>query len=80
MSMPATTVGELRQLFEGVPDNTPLVGGLSDHTWRPVEAKVTTALCQPGKVGWNRRWVEDYGEELTPEATYGPRVQVLAVE
>lgn len=70
----ARNIGELRRLLEGASDDTPLVIAGGDHAYFAATAGFTTAL-------YSRRtgYTEDHGEALTPEATYGKRVNVLVV-
>lgn len=70
-----TNVKDLRRIIEGLPDDTVLVVPASDHSFHEV------GVC-PGTALFDRKslmWTQDCGEELTPEAEYGKRVNVLII-
>ncbi len=67
-------VKQLKAIIDKLPDETPIVTDHSDHSYRAASAQVTTGLLE----GRNQ-WSEDYGEEITPEKTYGKRMQVVLV-
>lgn len=73
--MSVRTVGDLRKLIDGKPDDMPLVRPAEDHEYRQAYAQVTTALKGRGGA-----YTEDHGEEVTPEAQWGKRVPVLLIE
>lgn len=67
-------VGRLKKLLETLPDDVMVLTGTSDHEYTEASVSVTTAL-NTGK----NDWMEDSGEDVTPEADYGKRVQILLV-
>lgn len=76
MTKRAMTVGELKELLADQPDELPILIPGSDHSYYEATARVGTALLEDASRG---QWTEDYGEETTPEATYGTRLAVLIV-
>lgn len=68
------TVGQLRKLIEGMPDGAKVLAPTRDHSYAEPRASRGTALYDR-KAGWT----EDHGEESTPEAEYGKRLDVLIV-
>jgi hypothetical protein len=68
-----TTVAKLKAAIADLPDDTPVLMPAEDHSYRLASFWPTTAL-QKG-----RSWTEDYGEETTPEAEWGKRVDVFVV-
>jgi len=73
--MKLLTVAHLRKLIEHLPDDTRVLRPASDHSYKPAEGMVGTALLESE----GNHWTEDYGEEMTPEADYGKRHKVLIV-
>jgi len=72
------TIGQFRLLTKDADDDTPLLIPGSDHSYRDAEATKTTALRE--KYGYNSYgWTEDYGEDMTPEAEYGKRTDVIVL-
>lgn len=69
------TVGELRAIIEGMPDNAPLLMPGSDHSYSP-------ASVSSGSARFKKRqgWTEDHGEDATPTEQYGEARLVLIVE
>lgn len=74
MARATRTVGQLRAIIRDLPDNTPVLCAFADHRYRQVEINPGTALY-----GKDYGWVEDHGEELTPEESEGKRVEVLII-
>lgn len=64
---------ELKIKADAAPDAVVLAPG-HDHSYRDVEVELTTALYHP-----QHGWTEDHGEELTPEAEWGRRRQVMVI-
>jgi hypothetical protein len=73
--MSIQTVGDLKKLLADVPDNTPVIGHMSDHTYFPAQLVFATALYEG-----HGSWCQDYGQKCTPEPAYGKRMSVLIVE
>lgn len=69
-------VGELKKKLEKVPDNVILVVPGNDHSYRECEVILTTGLYN----NMYGEWIEDFGEEYTPEYEYGTRYQILLIE
>lgn len=67
-------VGELKKLIDGVGDDVLILMSGSDHSLREAGATYSTVL-QEGR----RKFMEDYGEEMTPEAEYGKRIHALLI-
>lgn len=67
-------VGELKKTLENVPDDVPVLTSGRDHSYREVSALVGSALLEDGGT-----WTEDYGEEMTPEADFGRRLQAVII-
>lgn len=68
-------VKQLREIIQDMSDDVQLVGTSSDHSYRLVEVFPATALFNSS----SRNWTEDYGEDSTPEADYGKRMNVLVI-
>lgn len=72
-----TTVKQLKELIANLPDDAQVLVPGEDHSYRATRVEATTALREgSGRYGG---WTEDHGEELTPEADYGKRMQVVVV-
>lgn len=69
-------VRKLREIINGLPDDAQLVVPSSDHSYRFAKAIPSTALYDSEL----RLLTEDHGEDQTPEADYGKRIQVLVIE
>lgn len=69
------TAKELKKLLESVPDDTLIVSPGHDHNYREVRAWLDTALYDEDCDILS----EDHGEEITPEAECGTRINVLVV-
>lgn len=63
----------LKKLLATVSDDALIVLPSADHTYRKAQAQRTTALVDPMVIS------EDLGEDITPEAEYGQRVEVLVI-
>jgi hypothetical protein len=73
-------VGELKKVLGGVADDVSVVMDSDDHSYRETSALVSTALLQKRtKLDRWEIWTEDYGENETPEATFGKRVPVVVI-
>ena len=72
-----TTVKQLKELIANLPDDAQVLVPGEDHSYRAASVEATTALRE-GR-GRHSGWTEDHGEELTPEADYGKRMQVVVV-
>jgi hypothetical protein len=70
------TVGKLKELINDLPDNMPAIGIGTDHTYELISIKISTALFDSKEQVIN----EDHGENLTPEAKYGKRKEVLIIQ
>lgn len=73
------TVGKLRQMLEGVPDDVVVIGNECDHTYRPIWSisGYTTVLRDA-----DDQYTEDLfvGEELGEETEYGVRTKAFIIE
>lgn len=67
-------VKDLKAMLENAPDDAVIVVSGHDHGYTECSCLLTTALKED-----RFSWTEDFGEEKTPEATYGKRVPVLLV-
>lgn len=56
------TVGQLKKLLADVPDDTPVLGPSSDHSYRPVVARIDSGMLDK-KWGWS----EDFRDLNPPE-------------
>jgi len=65
-------VGNLKKLIQSLPDDMEIVSPGRDHSYDEIDCVVVSALKDK-----YRNYTEDYGEEATPEAQYGKRVNVL---
>ena len=77
-------VSELKALLENCPDGSPIVIAGEDHSYVEVEVVLTTALLEEGtfegmRKGYRVHITEDHGEQMTPEAEYGERFNVVLV-
>lgn len=72
--MKPLTVGELKSTLSDLPDDMRVVLEAPDHEYADCRAIRVTALLK------GRVLNMDYGEELTPEAEYGKRINVLVME
>lgn len=68
------TIGKLRQLIAGLPDDAAVLVTAPDHSYRVPRVVAGTALYAP-RMGWT----EDYGEADTPEKEYGKRTKALLI-
>lgn len=68
------TAGQLKKLLKDVPDDIPVIGHESDHTYFPATVELTTALDEG-----HGSWGQDFGQEHTPEPEFGKRVPVLLI-
>ena len=74
--MKVQRAGDLKKILADVPDNTPVIGHMYDHTYSPAQLVFATALYEG-----NLSWGQDGGEGSTPEGPhYGKRMPVLIVE
>ena len=67
-------VQALKELLVGVPDDTCVVVGTPDHSYKYADFEISTGLINNRGV-----WTEDFGEDQTPELEYGVRVPILIV-
>ncbi len=70
-----STLGALREATKHLPDTAIVLVPSRDHEYRPVAAEVATALFDQDSF----TFTEDHGEDLTPEAEYGKRIEVVII-
>lgn len=70
------TVKELREVIDGVSDDTVVIISSGEHGYRFAYAEVSTALEENRAYGL---FTEDHGETYTPEAEFGTRVPAVIV-
>lgn len=69
------SVGELKAAIKDIPDDWPVLVPFADHQYRHIgSASPITALRNHNVVGG---WIEDHGEDVTPEAENGKRYDAL---
>ena len=66
-------VGKLRKIIENAPDDMVILIPGGDHNYYEAVVEISTALKA------KREWVEDFGEESTPEKDWGTRTPALIV-
>ncbi len=69
-------IKKLKEEIADLSDDALIIAPSGDHSFRVVQACAATALYD-AKL---RCWSEDHGEEITPEAEYGKRIDVLIIE
>lgn len=74
--MKPITVGKLKSIINGLPDNTPLVTPSPDHSYRFCDIIKDTVLYNSN----TKQLTEDHGESVTPEAEYGKRIDAIIIE
>lgn len=67
------TKKELIEQIKKMPDDTPIIIPSCDHTYIPARLSINTALFSPSEI------LEDFGEELTSEKTYGKRQDAIII-
>jgi hypothetical protein len=66
---------DILKLLADAPDDAILLVGGDDHSLRECRLVVGTALQEA-----RNQWTEDHGEDVTPEAEYGKRINAIIVE
>lgn len=67
-------VKNLMSLLSLVPENTPVLIMGHDHTYDDTWAADTTALEERKGI-----FIEDGGEDLTPESKFGKRTRIISI-
>jgi hypothetical protein len=71
-------VKELKALIADLPDDTPVLVATRDHEYCSDTIQVGTVLNGTDRYK-SAFWVEDFGEDQTPEAQWGKRYQALLI-
>ena len=72
------TVGKLKQMIANLSDDVIVLTPSTDHSYDQASLLLTTALLENKNNHFN--YIEDYGENYTPEKAYGKRVQALVIK
>lgn len=67
------TKEKLLQQIKDLPEQTPIILSSTDHSYVSPEIVISTALFS------NTEITEDYGEDLTPESSYGIRKTAIII-
>lgn len=69
------TLREFRELTADLPEDYQILRPNREHGYDEVDLVITTALhdSQTGV------WTEDFGDDYTPESTYGRRKEILEI-
>lgn len=69
-------LGQFRQLTANLPDTTFVFVSAGDHDLRVGTAEVGTALANFKE----HAYTQDFGEDKTPEADFGKRIQAVIID
>lgn len=67
------TKEKLLQQIKDLPEQTPIILSSTDHSYVSPDIQIYTALFN------NTEIIEDYGEDLTPESSYGIRKTAIII-
>lgn len=70
------TIKELRDIIDGLKNDTIVLVPSHDHSYRFPAVEVTTVITENYAYGL---YTEDFGEKYTPEAEYGKRVPAVII-